>query len=399
MSLKYYTKRLFMYIIMKRLRFKKYYLSKFFSMNKIDFYTCWEDFQIIQKALQINSSDIILSITSGGCNILNFVLYNPKKILAVDYNPYQNYLLEFKMESIRNLNYSQFLQLMGILPIKNRIELYGVIRKNLNKNTRDFWDLNSYAIKRGLLYVGEQNVKNLGNIFRFLKGKKIFENFFSCETIQEQTDYFYKNIYGLPWRIYNDLAYRNYTVKLLLCLRALHEIPYKRKRSEDYFRYIQRVNYPENHLKKIENTLTKIPIRDNNFASLILLGYYLNENCFPPYLKKENFNKIKKGIDKIEIKTSTVADVLNNLKEDSFTKFNLSNIFDWIDDNIFINQLYEITRVGKNKAKILFSTTRNDRHIPECIKTLSQNKQLAIKLLNEDRTMLYSNLEIAEICK
>ena len=388
-----------MSFIMKKSRFRQYYFSKFFYMNKIDYYTCWEDFQIIQKAMEINNNDIILSITSGGCNILNFILSNPKKILAVDYNPYQNYLLEFKIESIRNLNYSEFLQLMGIFPTKNRMDLYEIIRKNLNENTRVFWDHNYYVIKKGLLYVGEQNVKNLGRILRFLRGKKIIENFFSCETVEKQEDYFYKYIYGLPWRLYLGLAYKNYLVKLLLCVRALHEFPYKRKKSQGYFKYIQRVNYPENHLEKIEYIFTKIPIRENNFASLILLGYYNNEDCFPLYLKEENYNTIKKGIDKIEIKTSVVLDVLNNFQEDSVTKFNLSNIFDWVDDNTFKNQLVEITRVGKNKGKILFSTTRSDRFIPKNIKSFSQNKQLAIKLLKEDRTMMYSDLVIADICK
>ncbi len=384
---------------MKEFGFNRYYLSRFNIINRIDYYTCWEDFKIIQDALQINSNDIILSITSGGCNILNFLLYNPKKILAIDYNPYQNYLLEFKIESIRNLNYSQFLQLMGISKSKDRENLYKIIRKKLSKNARVFWDLNYYAIKEDLLYVGEQNVKNFGKILRFLEGKKIIENFFYCKTIEEQTDYFYKYIYSFPWRLYYGLAYKNIIVKLLLCLRAIHEFPYKRKRSQGYIRYIQRVNYPKDYLKKIEYIFTKIPIKDNNFASLMLLGYYINENCFPPYLKKENYDTIKKGIDKIEIKTSTVSDILNNLQENSVTKFNLSNIFDWVDDNVFKNQLIDIARVGKNKGKILYSTTRSDRNIPKDIKILSQNKQLAIKLLKEDRTNMYSNLEIAEIQK
>ena len=67
------------------------YLSKQIKMNKIDFYNSWDDINLIKKALQINSNDIVFSITSGGCNILNLLLFDPKKIIAVDYNPYQTF--------------------------------------------------------------------------------------------------------------------------------------------------------------------------------------------------------------------------------------------------------------------------------------------------------------------
>lgn len=382
---------------MKKVR--QSYLSNRFIMNKIDFYTCWEDINLIQKALQINSNDIVFSITSGGCNILNFLVYNPKKVLAVDYNPYQNYLLELKIEAIRNLSYPQFLQLMGITPSKERQKLYEIIKENLSKNARAFWDLNSFVVEKGILNVGEQNIKNYGKILRFLRGEKTIENFFYCETIEGQSDYFYKHIYGFPWRLYQGYTYKDYAVKLALCLRALSDYPYKRKRLPGYFRYIQKVHYPKGHLKKIEYVFTKIPIKSNHFASLILLSHYINEDCFPPYLREENYGIIKQRIDRIETKTSSVFETLRECPSDSFTKFNLSNVFDWVDDNIFKNQLAEITRVGKNEGKIFFSTNRNDRCTPKEIKTLFSDEQLAIELLKEDRTMMYSNFQIGKICK
>ena len=54
---------------------------------------CWEDPQIDREAFNITSDDIVFSITSGGCNVLTFLIDNPKKIIALDLNPYQNYLL------------------------------------------------------------------------------------------------------------------------------------------------------------------------------------------------------------------------------------------------------------------------------------------------------------------
>jgi S-adenosylmethionine-diacylglycerol 3-amino-3-carboxypropyl transferase len=384
---------------MKRIRAKQSYFSKISNINKIDFYTCWDDFQLIQEALDINNNDIIFLITSGGCNALNSLLYNPKKILAVDYNPYQNYLLELKIEAIKNLNYSEFLQFMGLTPSSSKIEIYTTIREKLSKNAREFWDSNYFVINKGILNFGEQNVKRFGKILRFLKGKNIIEKFFSCNTINKQRSYFYKYIYGFSWKLLLNYTYNKVICKLALCLIALHEIPYRRERLSGYLRYIQKMSYPKNHLEKIENIFTKIPIKDNNFASLMLLGRYIHEECYPPYLKRKNYNILKKRVDRIELKTAAVEETLKELSNNSFTKFSMSNIFDWISDDEFKNILNQIIRVGKNKGRLFYSTTRNDRDIPKNIKDICSEKKFANKLFQKDRTMLYSNFVVVKICK
>jgi len=258
---------------MKKNKTKKSYLSRISDFNKIDFYTCWEDFKLIQKALKINSKDKVFLVTSGGCNVLNSLLCNPKKILTVDYNPYQNYLLELKIAAIKNLEYQKFLQFMGVAYSNFREETYHMIKENLSKNACDFWDSNSEIIKKGILNVGEQNVKLFGKILRYLKGDKTIEKFFLCGTIDEQTNYFYEHIHGFPWKLLLNYSYNTIFCKLRLCLMAIHETPYRRKRLSGYFNYIQKIGFPKDHLKKIEYVFTKIPIKSNYFASLIVLYY------------------------------------------------------------------------------------------------------------------------------
>jgi S-adenosylmethionine-diacylglycerol 3-amino-3-carboxypropyl transferase len=376
-----------------------YYRSKLFTMNNIDYYTCWEDFQIIQKALQINNADVIFSITSGGCNIFNFLVYNPKKIIAVDYNPYQNHLLELKIEAMRQFEYEQFLQFMGITPSNDREQLYERVRKRLSDNARKLWDRNSYAIKRGVLLVGEQNVKNIGKMLRFLKGHSTIENFFLCGDIKEQTAYFYDHINGLPWRLYQRSTSQNWVVKLMLCSRAIKELPYRRKRAPDYFHYLQHVHFLSNHAKRIEQVFSKIPIRYNHFASLMLLGYYFNTDCYPPYLKVENYDTIRQRLDRIEMKSASAIEAVRQFPHNYFTKFNLSNIFDWMGTDSFHQQLEDLTNSGKDGGKILYATTRTDREIPPKITALSQDAKLASELLHEDRTIMYSMYHFGTIRK
>ena len=72
--------------------------------NKIKYSQCWEDAEILLKALKINKNDKVVSITSGGDNTLSLITNNPSEIYAVDSNFAQNYLMELKLKAIQNLD-------------------------------------------------------------------------------------------------------------------------------------------------------------------------------------------------------------------------------------------------------------------------------------------------------
>ena len=137
----------------------------------------------------------------------------------------------------------------------------------------------------------------------------------------------------------------------------------------------------------------------NPFKSIIKLGiveqYLLDDNQDKPLL----CNILKKNVDRVELKTASVYEVLKELPNDSITKFSISNIFDWVGDDEFKRHLTQIIRVGKNKGKIFYSATRNDRGIPKNIKEIHSKKQVAFQLLEEDRTTMYSNFLVGKICK
>ena len=291
------------------------------------------------------------------------------------------------------------MNLLGIFDLKNSVKIYQSIRLQLDNKTRLFWDLNSHIIKKGLIYIGEQDVKAFGIFLRFLKGKNTFEGLFKCKSIEEQNDYFYKKIYGFPWKLSLKLSYNIQLFKIILCLRMLNQFHYRRKKSSELLRYVKRVNYPKNPLKQMNFILTKTPIINNYFASLMLLNCYYNKNFFPPYLKKKSFPILKERIKKIQIKTSSLYKFLKNFPDNSITKFNLSNIFDWFDEKDFKETFFEIKRVGKNESRFFYLATRNDRYIPKDIDGIESEKELESQLKNEDRTLLYSNIHIGKIIK
>jgi len=355
--------------------------------KKIAYSTCWEDFETINGALKINKNDKLISISSAGCNVLNALLLEPKKILAVDFNPHQNYLLELKIKAIKNLDHKQFLELIGIRESNEREKLYKKIRKKLTRDAQNFWDDNIKLIKKGITYNGKQEkyIKLIGRTIRSFKGNEICEDFLKIKDQSEQKKYFKKHIKGFIWNSFFKMLYSKPVM-----LIAKDKLVFNQTKDNSYHKKFK---------KRTENAIENIPVYKNPFASFALRGKYLEERYFPEYLKEKNYAKLKKNVDKIEIKNSTVASLLKALPKNSYSKFNLSNSLDWITQEEFEKTMMEITRVLKNNGRFCYFNTLIERNIPKNVKSIKSNKEKADKLLKKDRSFLYENFEIGTIQK
>ena len=363
------------------------HLTKRPFFKRIAYSTCWEDYSIIQAALKVDKDDTLLSISSAGCNVLNLLLYNPKKILAVDFNPHQNHLLELKIKAIKSLNHQEFIELLGVVPSNRREEIYNSIRDQLGEKTKLFWDRNLSMIKEGIIYNGRQEkyIQTIGKLLRFFAGREVVEGIFECKTLQEQVEYFKEYIEGPVWHLFFNIIYSKPVMFIV--------------KDRLVFNQVSGNSYHTEFKKRVENALYRVKARNNPFASLALLGYYQDENYYPPYLKKENFHFLKKNVDKIEIKTDTLQNILRKLSSNSFTKFNLSNVLDWMDRKEFRDTLKELARVGRNHSRFCYFNTLIKRNIPKDLKFIKSHKKLASKLLEKDKAFLYGNFEIGEIIK
>ena len=71
------------------------------ELSELLFSLSWKDPNSDREALRILPTDVLLTITSGGCNTLGFLLQNPQILYSVDINPSQAYLLEVKIAAMR----------------------------------------------------------------------------------------------------------------------------------------------------------------------------------------------------------------------------------------------------------------------------------------------------------
>jgi S-adenosylmethionine-diacylglycerol 3-amino-3-carboxypropyl transferase len=88
-------------------------ISEKMSFNEIRYSQVWEDEAILRESLEIRPTDVVLSITSGGCNAFSLLLMEPKRLICLDISPAQNALFSLKMAGIQHCSYQDFLVLMG----------------------------------------------------------------------------------------------------------------------------------------------------------------------------------------------------------------------------------------------------------------------------------------------
>lgn len=123
-----------------RLAFSRWLFNQVHSRNLI-YNQCWEDPALDREVLQIGRSDRIVTITSAGCNALDYLLSDPAEIACVDVNPHQNALLELKIAAIQNLTYEQFFEMFGRGRIQDHARLYrDKLREHLTPRAREIWD-------------------------------------------------------------------------------------------------------------------------------------------------------------------------------------------------------------------------------------------------------------------
>lgn len=350
---------------------------------------CWEDPEMDRQAFQIAPDDVVFSITSGGCNTLAFLVDNPKKVFALDISPYQNYLLDLKMAAFRELNYAELLEFVGVLPSEKRAEYYRRMSPHLKPESRAYWDGQAPKIAEGIIHAGryERYMRLLRRGIRLLVGKSLPEDLFACRTREERQHLYDTRWNNFRWRFFTKVFLSRTTMSLLF--------------TGAFFEQLEgRFSFGAHFREKTRRALIDLPLQDNYFLAYILLGRFYSPEHLPVYLRKEHFEQIKNRLDRIETVTESPDTFFRRLPDSSISRFNYSNIFEWMDEAAFKKLLEQTIRVATDGAILTYRNLLVPRSRPESLRTwIEPRPQLAEKLLETDRSFIYRAYHVEQISK
>jgi S-adenosylmethionine-diacylglycerol 3-amino-3-carboxypropyl transferase len=349
---------------------------------------CWEDPEMDRIAFGTKPGDTIFSITSGGCNALTFLLDDPAKVICLDMNRFQNYLLSLKISSFKTLGYNETLEFFGVRPSNRRWELYERLKPVLSEEEQFYWSNKKSDINKGIIHCGkyERYMHLLKKVFRVLIGRKIINELFNTSCIEEQRVLFQNKWDNFRWILFCRIFLSRAFASLLF--------------DKAFYKYLEpSFSFEKYYRSAVRRAVSELPVRENYFLAYILSGNYFKNNL-PPYLKEENYDFIRKRVDRIEMVTSGCLEYLRSLPGNTISKFNFTNIFEWMSMDEFSILLLETLRNAKDGAVITYRNHLVKRSRPEMFADqIIPDTKLSLELLKRDRSFIYKAYVVERINK
>jgi len=355
-------------------------------MRGINYSQCWEDTNLLKKALIVTSDDTVLSITSGGDNTLALLLQRPKKIFSIDINPIQNYLAELKLQSSKALGREQYLEFLGVHDSKKRAYYYDQASGFLSHDACSWFNENIQLIEDGVIHGGKFE-RYLNGFRKFLlplaHSKQIVSRFVNQSNLQDQI-IFYKKVWNTwRWRFFFNVA----TNSSLLRKYARQTGAANNQTGDN------------SYLKRLEQLVHRKPLKSNYYMCYALLGKY--GESLPDYLLEKNYGKLQNSsLDVCEFRDEDLLSFLNKTPDNSLTKYNLSDSFEFLEEEDAVKIWEEITRTAKKGAVVAYWCNQLEHIPPHKLKqNVVRNADLESDLQKQDRLYFYRSFHIYTITK
>jgi S-adenosylmethionine-diacylglycerol 3-amino-3-carboxypropyl transferase len=368
----------------------------------------WEDPRVDLQALKLDENSRVLTISSGGCNALNYLLENPQSVTAVDLNRHHIFLLNLKIAALRFLPaYEDFFAFFGFGKSDKTIENYEkFIAPNLDKTTKAFWETSSFLgkithgkrinfFRKGGLYEHSRNGYFLRFFHKFARvlGCKPDE-LLKAKTPEEQAELYEKFI--AP---FFDSFVIKAIGKMPVTMFGLGIPP--QQYDELNKDLADGANLIDVYKERTKLLAVDYPIYENYFAWQAFARKYDTENrqAVPEYLKMENYEKLKANAENIRTKIGSITDELKDQPKGPFNRFVFLDAQDWMNAEMMTDLWQAIADKSETGARIIFRTAGAsspiETNLPESLREkFVYEKALSKELFRQDRASIYGGFHL-----
>ncbi|MBI4527123.1 MAG: DUF3419 family protein [Deltaproteobacteria bacterium] len=356
-------------------------------MTDIRYAQCWEDPATLTEGLEVTPKDDVVSIGSGGDNSFALLLSRPRSLTIVDMNPAQLFLVELKMRAIQKLDYCDFISFVGARPCPARNRLYRFLRSSLSESARRYWDGHAEAILKGVIHCGK--FEKYFALFRtiilpLVHSRKVVEQFMALSSLNDQRTFYDEVWNNLRWRSLFHVFFGRFLLGHL-------------GRDPSCFDHVSVDSVAEELLRRTRRGATEIPIGTNFFIEYILTGrYQLLENAHP-YLNESNFCLLQDSVSKVRLIEGNLAEYLKRTQPGSVSKFNLSDIFEYMSQESFEQTLDQIVHASSSPARLAYWTLFVPRCVPTVLSRRAVSSRAATNLYDLTRTFFYGSFNLWNI--
>ena len=389
---------------------KQGFLQKLFTVwfDAFVYNQIWEDPRVDLEALQLDSNSRVLTISSGGCNALNYILEGPASVTAVDLNRHHIYFLNLKIAALKHLpSYESFFDLFGRGKCRNANSNYlRYIAPHLDEDTRGFWESNTLG---GSLLFGDRisffTNAGLYDLLRngyFLHFFHRLAHLFGCrpeEVLKAKNKEEQERLYEKHIAPFFDTCLIRAVARLPVTMFGLGIPPQQYDELTADLESGKTVI--DVYRERVRRLACDFPIDENYFAWQAFARKYDTENrkAIPEYLKVENYEKLKSNVDRLTTVIGSATDAIANRGPGTFNRFVLLDAQDWMNAGQMTELWSTVAEKSEPGSRIIFRTAGSASPVetnlpPDLRSKFSYESGLSQELFRQDRASIYGGFHL-----
>lgn len=367
----------------------------------------WEDPRVDLEALDPDSDSRILTISSGGCNALNYLAHAPQSVTATDLNRYHIFLLRLKIAAVRHLpDHESFFKFFGLgHHADNRENFFKYIEPHLDDEARFFWRTN--GLLGSVIHGDRINYFSHGGLYErsrngyFLRFFHAFahaagwrpEALLEAKSLGEQQE-----LFDLHLAPFFDSWLIRFAGKLPITMFGLGIPP---QQLDELKSDLGGGTLIDAYRERTHRLACGFPIADNYFAWQAFARKYDTENriAIPDYLKAENFGFLKSNSHRLTAEVGSVTDQIRSSPHGAFNRFVFLDAQDWMNAAAMTDLWQQIAEKGEPGSRIIFrsaaAASSVERNLPgELLAKFRYEKTRSIELFKQDRASIYGGFHL-----
>ncbi len=326
----------------------------------------WEDPEVDMEAMGLGGGHRVVTIASGGCNVLAYLTRSPSHIDAVDLNTAHIALNRLKLAAVKYLPaQADLFRFFGTAGTATNSTAYDrFLAPALDTATRRYWEKRDWRGRRRI-DAFDRNFYRTGLLGLFIAAGHRTAKFYGVDPSamldarapEAQRRFFEEKLAPL---------FEKRMLRLVLSRKSSLfglGIP-----PAQYDSLIEAGDGTMASVLKtrLEKLCCGFPLRENYFAWQAFARRYPSpgEAALPAYLDKANYAALKANIGRVAVHHVNFTELLAKKPASSVDRFVLLDAQDWMTD-AQLNALWtEITRTAAPGARVIFRTAAEPSILP-----------------------------------
>lgn len=357
----------------------------------------WEDPEVDLEALELGPASRVVTIASGGCNVLSYLTADPARIIAVDLNPAHIALLELKLTALRVLEAHEFRRFFADAAASENLWMYQThLAPRLDPASRRYWEGRTLGSRRRIGWFA-QGFYRKGLLGRFIAAGHLAarlhgvdcRGILAARSLEEQRAWFESNLAPLF-----DKAWVRSALRLPVAYFGLGIPP-----AQCDAMLKETGGEPADLVcERLRRLACDFPLERNYFARQAFARAY-GEGALPPYLEPGNFEAIAARAGRVEPVQENMTVRLAREPAGSLDAYVLLDAQDWMNERQISALWAEIDRTAAPGARVIFRTAAEASPLPAKLPSgllagWHYEAERALALHTRDRSAIYGGFHL-----